>query len=152
MALGSSRPYLIRALYDWIIDGGEDPYVVVDCSCHGVRVPENYITNDQIILNLAPHAVINFDMDESGLSFQARFGGIATDIVLPYSSITSVYGEDSGLGMAFGQEPGGIPSNPGDAEEGMGRDSSGSLGSQGMSKLRSNKRVKPNLRIVKSDD
>ena len=70
MALGSSRPYLIRALYDWIIDGGEDPYVVVDCSCHGVRVPENYITNDQIILNLAPHAVINFDMDESEFPFE----------------------------------------------------------------------------------
>ena len=109
MALSSSRPYLIRALYDWIVDGGEDPYVVVDCFYPGVEVPESHIKDGQIVLNLAPRALNDWEMSDCGLMFQTRFGGIPTALVLPYGAITAIYGKESGLGMAFGQEPGGVP-------------------------------------------
>jgi len=112
MALGSSRPYLIRALYDWIVDGGEDPYVVVDCFYPGVEVPETHIKDGQIVLNLAPRALSGWNMADFGVMFQTRFGGIPTEIILPYGAITAIYGKESGLGMAFGQEPGGVPELP----------------------------------------
>ena len=57
MALGSSRSYLIRALSDWIVDGGEDPYVIVDCLYPGVEIPEGHIKDGQIVLNLAPQSI-----------------------------------------------------------------------------------------------
>ena len=112
MALSSSRPYLIRALYDWIVDGGEDPYVVVDCFYPGVEVPESHIKDGQIVLNLAPRALNDWEMSDCGLMIQTRFGGIPTALVLPYGAITAIYGKESGLGMAFGQEPGGVPELP----------------------------------------
>ena len=87
MALGSSRPYLIRALYDWIVDGGEDPYVVVDCFYPGVEVPETHIKDGQIVLNLAPRALSGWNMADFGVMFQTRFGGIPTEIILPYGAI-----------------------------------------------------------------
>lgn len=149
MALGSSRPYLIRALYDWIVDGGEDPYVVVDCFYPGVEVPETHIKDGQIVLNLAPRALSGWNMADFGVMFQTRFGGIPTEIILPYGAITAIYGKESGLGMAFGQEPGGVPELPSgetrtpafepapeDAQE----------------NAKPPKRERPALRIVKSDD
>ena len=89
MALSSSRPYLIRALYDWIVDGGEDPYVVVDCFYPGVEVPESHIKDGQIVLNLAPQALNAWEMSDFGLMFETRFGGIPTALVLPYGAITA---------------------------------------------------------------
>ena len=106
MALGSSRPYLLRALYDWIIDGGEDPYVIVDSLYPGVEVPDSHVKDGQIIFNLAHLALGGWSMAEFEVMFQTRFDRIPTDIVLPYGSITAIYGQESGLGMAFGQEPG----------------------------------------------
>jgi stringent starvation protein B len=149
MALGSSRPYLIRALYDWIVEGGEDPYVVVDCLYPGVEVPELYVENGQIVLNLAPRALSAWNMSDFGLMFQTRFGGIPTHLVLPYGSITAIYGKESGLGMAFGQEPGGVPElsvtnapsltlEPVKDEESVDPEQA--------------KRERPALRIVKTDD
>ena len=149
MALGSSRPYLIRALYDWIIDGGEDPYVIVDCSYPGVEVPDSHIKDGQIILNLAPRALVGWSMAEFEVMFQTRFDRIPTDIVLPYGSITAIYGQESGLGMAFGQEPGGVPRSPEEPEatQSFGRDQDDS--SKVIDPTKSNR---PALRIVKSDD
>ena len=149
MALGSSRPYLLRALYDWIIDGGEDPYVIVDCSYPGVEVPDSHIKDGQIILNLAPRALVGWSMAEFEVMFQTRFDRIPTDIVLPYGSITAIYGQESGLGMAFGQEPGGVPRSPEDSEatQSIGRDQDDSS-----TVTNPTKGNRPALRIIKSDD
>ena len=149
MALGSSRPYLIRALYDWIVDGGEDPYVVVDCFYPGVEVPETHIKDGQIVLNLAPRALSGWNMADFGVMFQTRFGGIPTEIILPYGAITAIYGKESGLGMAFGQEPGGVPELPSGetrtpADEPAPEDAH--------ENAEPPKRERPALRIVKSDD
>ena len=149
MALGSSRPYLLRALYDWIIDGGEDPYVIVDSLYPGVEVPDRHVKDGQIILNLAPRALVGWSMAEFEVIFQTRFDGIPTDIVLPYGSITAIYGQESGLGMAFGQEPGGVPRLPEDSEatQSFGRDQDDSS-----TVADPTKGDRPALRIVKSDD
>ena len=149
MALGSSRPYLLRALYDWIIDGGEDPYVIVDSLYPGVEVPDRHVKDGQIILNLAPRALVGWSMAEFEVIFQTRFDGIPTDIVLPYGSITAIYGQESGLGMAFGQEPGGVPQSPEESEatQIFGQDQDDS--SKVIDPTKSNR---PALRIVKSDD
>ncbi len=149
MALGSSRSYLLRALYEWIVDGGEDPYVIVDCLYPGVEVPDGHVKDGQIILNLAPRALIGWSTTEFEVIFQTRFDGIPTDIVLPYGSITAIYGQESGLGMAFGQEPGGVPRSPEDSEatQSFGRDQNDSSTVED-----STKGDRPALRIVKSDD
>ena len=149
MALGSSRPYLIRALYDWIVDGGEDPYVVVDCFYPGVEVPETHIKDGQIVLNLAPRALSGWNMADFGVMFQTRFGGIPTEIILPYGAVTAIYGKESGLGMAFGQEPGGVPELPSGETRTPAFESAPE---DTQADAEPPKRERPALRIVKSDD
>jgi len=149
MALGSSRSYLLRALYDWIVEGGEDPFVIVDCLYPGVEVPESHVKDGQIVLNLAPRALNGWSMAEFAVVFQTRFDGIPTDIVLPYGSVTAIYGQESGLGMAFGQEPGGVPEPPKGSVETQSLDSNKDDSS---TEADSTKRNRPDLRIVKSDD
>ena len=149
MALGSSRPYLIRALYDWIVDGGEDPYVVVDCFYPGVEVPESHVKDGRIVLNLAPRALNAWNTSDFGLMFQTRFSGVPTDLVLPYGAITAIYGKESGLGMGFGQEPGGVPELP-DTDVPAPTFEPAQDGVPVESALP--KRERPALRIVKSDD
>ena len=78
MSVGSSRPYLIRALYAWIIDGDEDPYVEVDADYFGVDIPRDRVKDGQIVLNLAPRAVNKFAMGEKSVSFITRFSGMKT--------------------------------------------------------------------------
>ena len=149
MALGSSRPYLIRALYDWIVDGGEDPYVVVDCFYPGVEVPDTHVKDGQIVLNLAPRALSGWNMADCGVMFQTRFGGIPTEIILPYGAITAIYGRGSGLGMAFGQEPGGVPELPSGETQTTAVEPSPE---DAQENAEPPKRERPALRIVKSDD
>ena len=149
MALGSSRPYLMRALYDWIVDGGEDPYVVVDCFYPGVEVPESHVKDGQIILNLAPRALNAWNISDFGFMFQMRFGGIPADLALPYGSITAIYGKESGLGMAFGQEPGGVPELP-DANSPT--PTFEPVKDEELVDSEQHKRERPALRIVKTDD
>ena len=143
MALGSSRPYLIRALYAWIVDGDEDPFVVVDEHYPGVEVPAGHGKDGQVVLNLAPRAINGLSMDAAGVVFETRFGGLPTRIILPYGAITAIYGRDSGLGMAFGQEPGGPPE----------RETEDSVARQPLpTEVTEAPRKRPNLRVVKSDD
>ena len=157
MALGSSRPFLVRALYEWIVDGDEDPYLVVDCFYPGVEVPESHVKDGQIVLNLAPRAITGLQMDEQGVMFQTRFGGIPTDLFMPYGAITAIYGRESGLGMAFGQEPGGPPSLPGEDSmpeptfEPPEREPEAEESPEENARSRPPK-GKPTLRIVKTDD
>ena len=83
----SNRPYLIRAFYEWIVDNDCTPYVVVDAHHEDVQVPQNFVTNGQIILNIAPRAVSNFEMDNDHIQLSTRFGGIPIDIFCPMGSL-----------------------------------------------------------------
>lgn len=101
-----SRPYLVRALNQWIIDNGLTPYLVVDAGIQGVHVPEDYVTNGQIILNISPGAVNGLTIEDRALEFQARFGGVPMQVYVPIVAVMAIYAKENGQGMVFGAEPG----------------------------------------------
>lgn len=106
MSMTPSRPYLVRALHEWIVDNNCTPYLLVDTSLQGVVVPEDYIANDQLILNIGPAAVKDLLIDSEGVSFSARFGGVPMAVFVPTVAILALYAKENGQGMAFGAEPG----------------------------------------------
>ena len=101
----SSRPYLIRALYQWIVDNGVTPYILVDASVEGVSAPEQYIQDGKIVLNIAPMAVRSLVLSDEHISFNARFGGHAMDVFVPVSAVLAIYARENGQGMMFNDEP-----------------------------------------------
>lgn len=102
MSMTSSRPYLVRALYDWIIDNHCTPYLLVNALHSQVLVPQDHVTPDgQIVLNIAPSAVNDFVMNDDSLCFSARFGGVPTDIFVPCVAILGIYAKENQQGMIF---------------------------------------------------
>jgi stringent starvation protein B len=101
-----SRPYLMRALNEWILENDCTPYVLVDAGMPGVQVPEDYIDNGQIVLNISMSAVKSLLIDDDGLSFNARFGGVPIDLYVPMVAILAIYAKETGQGMVFGSEAG----------------------------------------------
>jgi len=101
-----SRPYLMRALNEWILDNHCTPYVLVDAGIQGVQVPQDYVNNGQIVLNISPSAVQNLLINQDGLSFSARFGGVPMDVYVPIVAMLAIYARENGQGMVFGSEAG----------------------------------------------
>ena len=99
--MNSSRPYLLRALYEWIVDNGCTPHIIVDATVSGVDVPSQYVKDGQIVLNLSPSAVIELQLGDDSVSFNGRFGGRPTDVFIPISAVLGVYARANGQGMAF---------------------------------------------------
>jgi stringent starvation protein B len=99
--MSSNRPYLLRAIYDWISDNNLTPYVLVDAGFEGVRVPPQVIKNGQVVLNLAMRAVGNLDLGNEWISFQARFSGVSQSIHIPVQAILALYAQENGQGMMF---------------------------------------------------
>ena len=97
----SSRPYLLRALYEWIVDNDCTPHLLVDAEYPQVRVPAGYAQDGQIVLNVSPGAVRQLHMDNEGISFESRFGGVAHGIYLPIASVLAIYARENGQGMVF---------------------------------------------------
>lgn len=110
----SSRPYLIRALYQWIVDNGVTPYILVDAGYDGVNVPDQYIQDNKIVLNIAPMAVRSLTLGDQEITFNARFGGQSTDIYVPTDAVLAIYARENGQGMMFTDEPGTGPDSPPD--------------------------------------
>lgn len=102
----SKRPYLVPAFYDWIVDQGHVPHLVVDATVEGVMVPGNSVEEGHIQLNISPTAVRDFHMDRVGISFEARFGGQPERIFVPMPAIRAIVDRDSGQGATFPDEPG----------------------------------------------
>ena len=98
------RPYLLRALYDWIVDSGETPNILVDAEMYGVVVPQEYVQNGQIVLNISPQAVRNLNLGDEYVMCEGRFSGRSMELVLPIISIRAIYCRDSGQGLAFEDE------------------------------------------------
>ena len=106
----SNRPYLLRAIYDWISDNNLTPYMLVDATRSGVRVPAHVIKNGQVVLNLAMRAVANLDLGNEWISFQARFSGVSHSIQIPIPAVLALYAQENGQGMMFpAEEEGGEP-------------------------------------------
>lgn len=101
-----SRGYLVKALFDWIIDNDLTPHLVVAAEVPGTDVPDAYVKDGQITLNIAPSAVRDLYMDADAVSFNARFGGVPTQIYVPTASILAIFARENGQGMGFGMEPG----------------------------------------------
>lgn len=101
----SSRPYLARALYQWLLDNDLTPYIVVDAEQPGVEVPRQFVQNGQIVLNLSPSAVRDLVIENEALSFGARFGGRPMRVMVPTSALIAIYARENGVGMVFGHEP-----------------------------------------------
>lgn len=97
----SSRPYLLRAFYDWIIDNDFTPYIVIDTLDTRVSVPSEYIENGRIVLNISPAAIDDLLIANDHVEFSARFGGVPFNIYSPVKSIEAIYAKENGRGMVF---------------------------------------------------
>jgi stringent starvation protein B len=102
----SSKPYLIRALYQWLLDNQMTPYVLADTSIVDVQVPTGVANDGKVVLNLSPSAIQNLEMSNDFLSFSARFNGVAQNVYCPMSSLLAIYAQENGEGMMFSAEPG----------------------------------------------
>ena len=94
------RPYLLRALYDWIVDSGEIPNILVDAEIDGVVVPQEHVQDGQIVLNISPQAVRNLNLGDEYVMCEGRFSGRSIELVLPIVSIRAMCCRDSGKGLA----------------------------------------------------
>lgn len=98
------RPYLLRALYEWIVDSGEVPNVLVDAEIDGVVVPSEHVRDGQIVLNISPQAVRNLSLGNDYVMCEGRFSGRSVELILPIESVRAIYCRDSGQGLAFDDE------------------------------------------------
>lgn len=96
----SQKPYLLRALYEWCVDNGFTPYisVIVD---RNTRVPDEFVRNGEIVLNIGPLAANRLKMGNEIIEFAARFGGVAKEIVIPVAAVSAIYARETGHGMSF---------------------------------------------------
>lgn len=101
MTMTSNQPYLLRAFYDWIVDNGLTPYIVVNATLAEVEVPQEHVKDGQIVLNVSPSACANFSLDYQFLSFQARFSGTPRRISMPCHAILAIYARENGAGTVF---------------------------------------------------
>lgn len=103
-AITSSKPYLVRAIYEWILDNNLTPFIAVDTTIPEVFVPKKFIKDDKIVLNIAPIATHNLRIGNDALEFQARFSGISHDIYVPIAAIMAIYASENNQGMMFPKE------------------------------------------------
>ena len=138
MTMTSSRPYIIRALYDWILENQCTPYVLVDAFGKGVEVPQEHVKDGQIVLNISPTAVQSISIANEAVEFDGRFGGIPKKVVVPIRSVLGIYAKENGQGMMFESEE---PSDPTDPPKERDENKK-----EGLSATRAKK---PSLKIVK---
>ena len=128
----SSKPYLVRALYEWILDNDNTPYILVDTSSDQVSIPNGIASDGKVVLNLAPSAIQNLEMTNDFVSFSARFNGAAEQIFVPVASMLAIYARENGEGMMFPDE----------------EDSAGTGAGSDLTKPASKSRV-PTLKVIK---
>ncbi len=104
MELPSTKPYLLRALWEWCCDNGYTPYVSVTVD-ERTRVPREFVKDGQIVLNLGPTATNKLNIGNDFIDFQARFGGVARELSVPVGQVTAIYTRENGAGMVFDIEP-----------------------------------------------
>lgn len=130
-SMTSSRPYLIRAIYDWIVDNQLTPYILVNAEYPGVEIPQEFVSGGRVILNISPASCRGLHLDNDRIVFTTRFSGRTVQLALGPGAVMAIYAKENGRGMEFGEEDGDLPSPT---------DSSSSQHSAGR---------KPALRLVK---
>lgn len=101
-----SRPYLLRALHQWISDNGMTPYIMVDAEHGEADVPPQYVEDGKIVLNLSHRAVTTLELGNEWVSFEARFKGESRDVHVPIGAVLAIYARENGKGMVFNEEEG----------------------------------------------
>ena len=137
----SSRPYLVRAMFQWIVDNGMTPHLLVDATSEKCLVPQSLVNDGKIVLNVAPMAVNGLVLGDEEISFSARFGGKPDALSFPVSSVLAIYARENGQGMMFNETE---ESNLLDPDDGP--DTDPDPGSDPGSKP---KKPRPNLKVVK---
>jgi stringent starvation protein B len=143
----SRRPYLLRAMFDWMIDSDYTPHLIVDATLEGVQVPRAFVKDGRIVLNVAPSATHGFLIGADAVEFNARFSGVSHHIRVPVDAVLGIYARETGQGMVFtgegegpGEPDGTDPSPP--TPETTSPDASPSA-------ARPEKRGRPSLKVVK---
>lgn len=103
MSIGSRRPYLIRAIYDWATDNELTPHLLVAADAAGVTVPRQYVQEGRITLNISPLSVQSLDLSNDPIWFSARFGGKAFEVFVPVAAVLAVFARENGEGIVFGE-------------------------------------------------
>lgn len=99
----SPRPYLLRAIYEWLVDSGLTPHLVVEASGDDVRVPRQFVDNGVIVLNVAPSAVRGLELGDEFVQFSARFAGTPHNVYVPISAVQAIYARENGRGLVLGE-------------------------------------------------
>ncbi|MFV2060507.1 MAG: ClpXP protease specificity-enhancing factor [Gammaproteobacteria bacterium] len=110
--MNSSRPYLLRAINEWLVDNDLTPHLLVNAEHENVQVPVDYVDNGKIVLNLSPGAIQQLIMDNDAVSFNARFGGKPNSIYIPIEACMAIYAKENGKGMVFNTEEDDGPDDP----------------------------------------
>ena len=109
-AMTSNRPYLLRAVHEWICDNGLTPHIVVDAGKPGVQVPPQAVSEGRVVLNLAPRAVAHLEIGNDAITFMARFGGVSQSVNVPVAAVQAIYARENGQGMLLAEDaPGTAP-------------------------------------------
>ena len=104
MTMTSNRPYLIRAIYDWIVDNNLTPHILVNADYPGVQVPQDYVNGSKIVLNISPQACRGLHLENDRVVFTARFSGVTYQIFIVPAAVLAIYAKENGRGMEFGEE------------------------------------------------
>jgi stringent starvation protein B len=137
--MSSSRPYLIRALYEWILENDCTPYVLVNAQYPQTSVPDSFVEAGQIVLNLSPNAIRHLEMDNDRITFDGRFGGVAQQVWIPSQAVMAIYARENGQGMVFEVEPAPLPPTSDESGVDSGSAIAGKIG----------KAKRPSLKVVK---
>ena len=115
-----SRPYLLRALYEWILDNGMTPYLLVDAERESVEVPKQFVEDGKIVFNVSPSAIRNLELGNDWVLLDARFSGSPMQVSVPVMAVLAIYARENGKGMVFTDEQGGDepPPQPGGGDGG----------------------------------
>jgi stringent starvation protein B len=135
----SSRPYLVRAIHEWIVDSGYTPHLLVDADAPGLDVPASSIQEGRVVLNVSPTAVRDLVIDAEMVTFVARFGGVSRAVTVPMSAVEAVYARENGRGMMFP-----VDEDEDGASESQDEEATGESGQSGRER-----KTKPNLKVVK---
>jgi stringent starvation protein B len=127
----SRRPYLLRAMHEWISDNAQTPHIVVDAQVEGVDVPRQYIKDGKIILNLSHAATSALKLGNEWVEFNARFAGVTRHVKIPLGAVLGIYARETGQGMIF-------------SDNDMGPDPPAGKSAAGAEKAR-----RPHLKVVK---
>ena len=138
----SNKPYLIRALYEWLVDNDATPHIMVNTTIDDVMIPNGIDKDGQVVLNIATRSVQGLEMENTHIAFTARFSGAAHNIYIPINAIMAIYSMEDGQGMMFAEDTSIKADSPGDSAV-------GSKSSVKKDVKKSSEKKKPGLKIVK---